>query len=478
MPEHLMTVAQTSAYLQVSRVTVYRLAKLDLPHIKLRSGLLRFRRSDLDAWLERDRRYFPSFSEKTAGDVENPPRRAYVYEGRIYPPMAKSGKAKTRYYYLGRSGSIFKRRSKKWGVRFYINFPGVEGERIQKIVKHARTADDAVAALMKEIEDVQAQRQGLKKPERIRFKDFADRYLEKYAQTNKRSWKTDRSYLKSMSLVLGERFLDEITSEEIEEFKAYRLEKDGVEKSTVNRCLAIMRKLFNIAVEWNYLRRDEVPKFKHFPEGNVLKERILSEAEENRLLAASSPHLRSILIIALNSGCRLGEILNLKWDQVDVKTRTLRIERTKNNKIRMIPINTPLFVEFERISSSRDSSEYVFLNPETVKPFGSIKTAFKAACRRAGIEGLRLHDARHTFASRLIAKGIDLITIKDLLGHGSVRITEKYAHSNLDQKKKAVELLGANSPKYPEIPAPLCKIRVKSVFPTTPPPLSRLLSTN
>jgi integrase/predicted DNA-binding transcriptional regulator AlpA len=460
-----MTVAQTSSYLQVSKVAVYRYTKLDLPHMKLRSGILRFRQSDLDTWVERHRRNSPSAPKKYGEAFTNPPRRLLRYEGRNQPAVSKSGKSKTRYYYLGRSGSINKRRTKKWGVRFYINFTGAEGERIQKVVKHAQTAEDAVAALMKELEGIEAQRNGFKKPERIKFRDFADRYLEKYAQTNKRSWKTDRSYLKSMSQVLGERFLDEITAEDVEEFKTHRLEEDRVEKSTVNRCLAIMRKLFNIAVEWGYLRREEVPKFKLFPEGNILKERTLSEDEERRLLAASSPHLRSILVVALNSGCRLGEILGLKWGQIDLEARTLRVERTKNNKIRMIPINTALLEELSRLSASKRLPEYVFVNPETGAAYGSIKTAFAAACRRAKIEGLRFHDLRHTFASRLIASGVDLITVKDLLGHSSVRITEKYSHSNLEQKKKAVEVLNdQKSLKIDPIPSLSCKIRVESDF--------------
>ena len=281
-----------------------------------------------------------------------------------------------------------------------------------------------------------------------------------------------------MTQVLGDRFLDEITSEDIEEFKNYRLEHDHVEKSTINRCISIFRRMLFLSAEWNYLRRDQVPKFKLFPEGNVLKERILSEAEEERLLAASADHLRSILIVALNSGCRLGEILNLRWDQVNFKDRTLRVERTKNNKIRMIPINTALFDEFSRLKSTQGVSEYVFLNPKTQKPYGSIKTAFRAACRRAGIKGLRLHDARHTFASRLISNGVDLITIKDLLGHGSVRITEKYAHSNQEQKRKAVAVLGEKVAEYGQIPAPLCKKRDKSVFKKFPSPLSPSFSIN
>jgi len=460
-----MTVAQASEYLQVSRTTVDRYVKHGLPHIRLFTGTMRFRQNELDAWLSKQKRNFPQLRITHQPVFTFRREMQCIDRGQKQAVVAKSQRARTRYCYLGRSGSVFKRRSKKWGMRFYINFVGRNGKRIQKIVKHARTVEEASAALLKAFEGIEAEQAGFKKPERIMFRDFADKYIEKYAQINKRNWRTDASYLKGICQAFGERFLDEISAEEIEGYKAVRLEKDRVEKSTVNRCLAIMRKLFNVAAEWGYLRKDEVPKFRLFPEGNVLKERTLSEDEERRLLEASSPHLRSILTVALHSGCRLGEILGLKWDQVDLQGRTLRIERTKNNKIRLIPLNTTLERELSRLFSSRDGSGFVFPNPETGEAFGSVKTAFYAACRRAKIEGLRFHDLRHTFATRLIARGVDIITVKDLLGHSSVRITEKYAHSNISRKKEAVKALdGQNLQKIGLDEASTCKIRDKSDF--------------
>jgi len=476
LPESLLTVAETAELLKVSKGTVYRYVEINaLPHIRKKFGL-RFRRTDLDAWLDRDKQDRPPLPRLFSPPALALLRKTIVVDGGLIQEMSRAGK--THYYYLGRSGTIYKRRSKKWGVRYYLNYIDGQGERTQKIVRQARSHEEAVQELMKAMAEAEANRQGFKKPERINFRDFSDRYLEKYALTNKRSWKTDRSYIKSMLPVLGDRFLDEITSEEIEEFKTFRLARDKVEKSTVNRCLAIMRKLFNLAADWGYIQRDQIPRFKLFPEGNILKERILSEAEEGRLLGAAALHLRSILVVALNTGCRLGEILNLQWDQVDLKARTIRVERTKNDKIRIIPVNSALDEELARLSSSRNGSGYVFFNPETQKPYTSIKTAFKAACRRALISGLRLHDMRHTFATRLIASGVDLITVKDLLGHGSVRITEKYAHSNQDQKRKAVAVLSDRAAENSEIPASLCKKRDKSDPPVSPSPVSPLLSIN
>jgi integrase len=112
-----------------------------------------------------------------------------------------------------------------------------------------------------------------------------------------------------------------------------------------------------------------------------------------------------------------------------------------------VDVNTPLLRELQMLMSRNGQSPYVFSNPETGKPYLDTKKGFKAACRRAGIEGLRFHDLRHTFASRLVERGVDLITVKDLLGHSTVKMTERYTYSSRQSKKNAVELLARRNPE-------------------------------
>jgi len=93
----------------------------------------------------------------------------------------------------------------------------------------------------------------------------------------------------------------------------------------------------------------------------------------------------------------------------------------------------------------------VFANPDTGKPYVDAGSAFTTSCRKAGISGLRFHDLRHTFATRLIELGVDLITVKELLGHSSVEITQRYTHPNQDLKKKAVSALVENGAGNPSL---------------------------
>lgn len=144
---------------------------------------------------------------------------------------------------------------------------------------------------------------------------------------------------------------------------------------------------------------------------------------------------------------RRGEILSLRWEHIDFKSKLIRVEKTKSKRNRFIPINTLLQGTLLQLESFKNGSPYVFPNPKTKRPFSETKTAFNAAKRRAEISNLRFHDLRHTFASRLIAAGVDIITVMNLLGHHSVSVTQRYTHSNEVQKRQAVEALSRKTGK-------------------------------
>jgi integrase len=155
------------------------------------------------------------------------------------------------------------------------------------------------------------------------------------------------------------------------------------------------------------------------------------------------------------------------WEQVDLNRRIIKVRNTKSGMSRIIPINDVLFSDFSELKRLDSGKAFVFPNPKTGLPYTEVKKSFKAACQRAGIEGLRFHDLRHTFATRLLEAGIDIVTVRDLLGHFSVRVTQRYTHSNQNQKEKAVQLLACKGPegaRNEEVLAHICHMSPNEGF--------------
>jgi integrase len=177
-------------------------------------------------------------------------------------------------------------------------------------------------------------------------------------------------------------------------------------------------------------------------EENNRRLRYLAKEECQKLVNLCGNHLRPIVITALNTGMRRGEILGLKWDNVDLKHGFILLDKTKNGDRREIPINETLRQTFKSIER-RLEVPYVFFNPLTdpIVPYGDIKNAFNRACRKAGIKDFHFHDLRHTFASHLVMAGIDITTVKELLGHKTLTMTLRYAHLAPSHKVKAVDVL-------------------------------------
>jgi integrase len=202
------------------------------------------------------------------------------------------------------------------------------------------------------------------------------------------------------------------------------------------------------AVDWDKLRVNPAGKVKKFREAPA-RERILDAAEARRLIDCAGPGLRPVLVIALNTGMRRGEILSLRWRDVDTVKGFILIGDSKSGRSRKIPMNGAVF---EALASLKQSGEFVFQNGSTDSHVLDVKTAFHGACRRAkkdpedekdpGIQGLRFHDLRHTAASRMVAAGIDLVTVSKILGHSSITMTMRYAHPTPENMRLAVHKLG------------------------------------
>jgi integrase len=200
--------------------------------------------------------------------------------------------------------------------------------------------------------------------------------------------------------------------------------------------------MFTKAEEWSMVRQEtleKVRKVKMLVENNQ-RLRFLSVEECQELINACDEHLRPIVTIVLNTGMRKGEILLLKWDNVDLKHGFILLEVTKNGERREIPINETVREALLSLRRRLDVP-YVFYDATTGKPYKDIKKSFKSACRRAAIKDFRFHDLRHSFSSHLVMSGVDLTTVKELLGHKDIKMTLRYAHLAPSHKVKAVDIL-------------------------------------
>ena len=236
----------------------------------------------------------------------------------------------------------------------------------------------------------------------------------------------------------------QLNNGKVEEYKLWRLSQ-GVKPITINKELRFLSTMINRAVEFEW-----ISEHKLYKKPVLIKEtdnqrlRYLTEEEEKKLLEAiKNPLLKDIVIFALNTGMRKNEILNLKWTSVNFNLRSVILEphETKNKRRHILPLNKAAWEVIERrYKEKADSCEFVF--HRNGKPIRCIKEGFKTALRKAGITDFRFHDLRHTFASRLIQKGVDLYVIKELLNPTEITTTQRYAHLRIDNLRKAVARLG------------------------------------
>lgn len=225
---------------------------------------------------------------------------------------------------------------------------------------------------------------------------------------------------------------------------------DGVAARTINRELDLLSAAFNYArmqLEWNVQNPVSGMSLKE-PEGRL---RWVSRSEADTLIDEAakekkSPHLADFIRLALNTGCRKNELLKLSWDRVDLKANRIQLDSgdTKSGKRRIVPLNQEArqaMLNRARFRAEHcPDSSWVFAHKDGER-VQYMQNGFQAACGRAGIEDFRVHDLRHTCASWLVNAGVPLPEVRDLLGHSSVEMTERYAHLAPENLKGAVSVL-------------------------------------
>ena len=224
----------------------------------------------------------------------------------------------------------------------------------------------------------------------------------------------------------------------------------------LNRFKARVRHLFNWSIAQGY--RDDTPFKRHGVNvvrldgaAETVRTRRLQPGEEDALMAVATPHLRGLLIAALSTGCRLGELLSLQWREVQcdagarARALVLRAGKTKTGTLRVVPVGQRLAAVLEMLRTDPDGEAlppdaYVF-GDEVGGPIASVKTTWRTACERAGVVDLHFHDLRREFACRLLESRAELHDVRDFLGHTNLRTTSRYLRSTAMRLERALRLL-------------------------------------
>jgi integrase len=273
----------------------------------------------------------------------------------------------------------------------------------------------------------------------------------------------------------GKRALNEINAALIEHWRTTRL-KDGRTIETVNRDVAVLKAALSKAVLWGFIEKHPLEKLKLLKTDRSVKVRFLSSTEEvnlrENMIARETlikkqrasgnvwrkerhyelfpdlsqyefaDYLRPMILLSINTGIRRGELFSLRWENVNFGHRILTVEGAyaKSGKTRHIPLNSEALQILKEWEKQSVESELVFSNNDG-KPFDTLKTAWKHLMEAAKIKKFRWHDMRHHFASKLVMAGVDLNTVRELLGHSEMTMTLRYAHLAPEHKASAVEKL-------------------------------------
>jgi integrase len=277
-----------------------------------------------------------------------------------------------------------------------------------------------------------------------------------YLKSYKRDWRTDWSLMKNHILPgIGPLHLDEVRRQHLVDLFTHH-QVDHKPGST-NRVIILVRHLFNTALKW------EVPGLSKNPSAGIplvanenQRQRFLSTEEAQRLMAAveasDSAMLKYIVAMLLLTGARRNEVLHARWADIDWDSRQWLIPKAKSARPRYIPLSDAAIRLLSRIPRN-EKCDYIFANPKTNKPYNQIYYAWDTARRRAGLDDLRIHDLRHSFASFLINNGRSLYEVQHLLGHARPVTTQRYAHLSQETLLDATSQVGKALESAMDVPA-------------------------
>ena len=319
---------------------------------------------------------------------------------------------------------------------------------------------------------VEARKPAAEKP--ITLGDFIAEHFAPWARVNQKAGTATVAALEACFGSLYGRDLRSVVAFDIERFKTLR-RKAGIKPATVNRDLDRIRKVFACAVEWGFLSEHPLRKVKRIKVDNE-RVRYLRADEEKRLRKTLADreaarrkqresgnkwssergneerpmwpkdgftdHVMPIVLLALNTGMRRGELFGLEWRSVNMAGKLLTVEagNAKSGKTRHLPLNSEAMDVLRRWKKQHGGSGLVFPSASGAR-FNNINKAWAGIITTAKLPDFNFHDLRHDFASKLVMAGVDLNTVRALLGHADIKMTLRYAHLAPGKLADAVAML-------------------------------------
>ncbi|WP_117235763.1 site-specific integrase [Vibrio maerlii] len=302
-----------------------------------------------------------------------------------------------------------------------------------------------------------------------------EKYLPFLMARNPKTANRTYTHLKNIFHFLVDMPMSEISAWEVQKWISER-RKQGTKPATINYSVNTLKGAFSRAVEWGVIEQSDLKSIKTIKEDNT-RIRYLSEVEEIELLNAMRQrdtelrekrdsgnafreqrgyellpsfeklsyvdHIEPLVLLAMNTGLRRGELMGLEWPDINLTQKYLTVRATiaKSKKHRIVPLNSTALGVLKKWKAQGERNSYVFFG-EDDNPIKDFKKGWNALLSRTNIFDFRFHDLRHHFASKLVMNGVDLNTVRELLGHADLQMTLRYAHLAPEHKASAVNSIG------------------------------------
>ena len=341
----------------------------------------------------------------------------------------------------------------RWMIDVVVELDDGSQKRVRKVapIQNKRAAEQHEREIRVELLTSSTMRREVPEEKKVlapKFAAFSDVFINTYAKTNNKPSEvaTKESMLKNHLVpAFGKLRLDEIGPERIEALKAAKLEAK-LSPKTINNMLTVLRRILVVACEWGKVKSVPPVQWLKVPEPDF---DFLDFEEARRLVAAAPAEWKAIILLGLRTGLRQGELLALRWDDVDLVAGRLMVKRSvargiigtpKNGKSREIPLSDDALLALK--AERHLKGELVFCDAAgEMLTKGECKWPLWHTCKRAGLRRIGWHVLRHSFASHLAMRGVPVKAIQELMGHATIEMTMRYAHLSPDVRRDAVKLL-------------------------------------